>query len=108
MVTRLHRMAVDEDPRALLGVSPAADDDTIRRAYLEKIKAHPPDAEPEAFEKIRDAYELLRDPRRRAALVILAPDHQGRFTELLDGDRPRRHVGPGPWLDLIRKGSADG
>jgi hypothetical protein len=35
--------------------------DTIRRAYLRGVRAHPPERDPEGFRRIRDAYELLKD-----------------------------------------------
>ena len=49
---------------AVLGISINASEEEIRSAYLAKVKEHPPDRSPEEFERIRDAYETLRDPRR--------------------------------------------
>jgi len=53
------------DPIEVLGISRDATDEEIRAAYLLKVREHPPDRSPEQFEQIRDAYEVLRDPRRR-------------------------------------------
>jgi curved DNA-binding protein CbpA len=106
MVARRDFLPFDEDPRALLGVGPDASDEDIRQAYLRKVRAHPPERDPETFEKIRDAYELLRDPRRRAALILLAPDPEGPLTDLLGkAGRGPTFVGPQPWLDVIGEGT---
>jgi curved DNA-binding protein CbpA len=49
------------DPYAVLGLEPGCDDATIRRRYLELVRQHPPEREPERFSAIRTAYESLRD-----------------------------------------------
>ena len=92
------------DPWAILGVDQTATDEQIRQAYLHNVRLHPPDRDQQQFERIRDAYELLRDPRRRARQLILAVDPLPNLPDLLDGPAPRRkHVGPKPWLDACRR-----
>jgi curved DNA-binding protein CbpA len=49
------------DPYQILNLSPAADDDAIRRRYLELTRQYPPEHHPEKFAAIRAAYESLRD-----------------------------------------------
>ena len=49
------------DPYAVLGVPPDADDDAIRRRYLELVRQYSPEREPERFAAVRLAYEHLRD-----------------------------------------------
>lgn len=63
------------DPYAVLGVARAATPDAIKAAYFGRVRAHPPEREPEAFKQIRAAYERLRDPERRAEtdLLLLEP-----------------------------------
>lgn len=98
-------MSKNSDPRAVLGVSVTAGSEEIRAAYLEAVKRHPPDRDPEAFERIRDAYEALRDPRRRIQSILLAEEPHASFAEWLDAQKKmRRFVGPGPWFDALRKG----
>ena len=93
---------LNEDPREILGVLPNASDETIRGAYLRKVKENPPDREPAAFERIRDAYEVLRDPHRRALQMFLSVDPEAPLLSLLPESNPeRRFTGPHPWLVVL-------
>ena len=96
----------NEDPRKVLGVTPDAGDGEIRAAYLRMVKDHPPDRSPGMFEKVRDAYEALRDPRRRAQWMIRSVDPGAPLATLLDGlPTERRFAGPEPWLAVIEEKS---
>jgi len=53
------------DPYAVLGLPADADDETIRRRYLELVKQFSPENHPEKFALIRQAYESLRDLETR-------------------------------------------
>jgi len=53
------------DPYEVLGIDPRSDDAEIRRRYLELVRRHPPDREPERFAAVREAYDQLRDPVAR-------------------------------------------
>ncbi|BCX80750.1 molecular chaperone DnaJ [Methylomarinovum caldicuralii] len=53
------------DPYVVLQVGPEADDETIRRAYLDQVRRHPPERDPEIFRQIQWAYEQIRDERSR-------------------------------------------
>lgn len=97
-------IAAHEDPREILGVAPNDGDEDIRAAYLRKVKENPPDRSPAAFERIRDAYEILRDPRRRAFHMLLSADPEAPLVSLLPArTRERRFTGPGPWLAVLRE-----
>lgn len=61
-------------PYELLGIDPTADDKTIRRAYLELIKIYSPDREPERFKEIVNAYESVKDEKRRLAFYLFNKD----------------------------------
>ena len=96
----------NDDPRQLLGVSPEAGDEEIRAAYLRKVKEYPPDRAPREFERVRDAYETLRDPRRRT-LHLLSANPKQPLVSLLDGRvSERRFTGPEPWLAVLREPKA--
>lgn len=49
------------DPFAILGVDRRADEKTLRSAYVRLIRHFKPEQHPEAFRRIRDAYEFLRE-----------------------------------------------
>jgi hypothetical protein len=90
-------------PTEILGVAANASEDEIRRAYLEKVKQFPPDRSPEEFERIRDAWEKLRDPRSRAKAMLLAPDVNVPLVSLVDGHKQRRiFAGPQPWREVLK------
>jgi curved DNA-binding protein CbpA len=93
-----------DDPRKVLGISPQAGDEEIRAAYLRKVKEYPPDRAPREFEKVRDAYEALRDPRRRTRHLLLSADPEQPLVSLLQGrDSERRFMGPDAWQAVLRE-----
>ena len=63
----------DEARRALSLDPGEADAAAIKRAYRRAVAAHPPDTDPDAFRRIRDAYELLREPWARLDAMIAEP-----------------------------------
>jgi curved DNA-binding protein CbpA len=88
----------------ILGIPENASAEEIRGAYLRKVKEYPPDRSPEEFERIRDAYETLRDPRRRTREILLAADPFAPFASLFGSLEPeRRFTGPHPWLEVLKR-----
>ena len=61
------------DPYNVLNVPPAADDETIRAAYLAAIRESPPDRDSRRFEQIRTAYEKIATARKRMSFALFAP-----------------------------------
>jgi len=53
------------DPHQVLGLPPEADDEAIRRRYLELVRQFSPEHHPEKFAAVRAAYEQLRDQSTR-------------------------------------------
>ncbi len=93
-----------DNPRDVLGVELNAGDDEIRAAYLRKVAEHPPDRSPVEFERVRDAYEVLRDPRRRARHMLFSGEAEPKMVSLIEGrTAERRFTGPGPWLAVLRE-----
>ena len=90
---------LDEDPQNILGVAQDADAGEIRSAYLNKIKEFPPERCPQEFERVRDAYEILSDPRHRARVMLKSANPEASLVTLLDNQKQdRQFVGPDVWL----------
>ncbi len=98
---RHHETTEPGDPHEVLGLDRDASEAEIRAAYLRLIRQHPPDSDPEMFERVRDAHDLLRDPTRRVARLLQAGDPLQPLEELVGERRERLHVGPKPWLAAI-------
>lgn len=49
------------DPYTVLGLPADADDEAVRRRYLELARLHPPEQQPERFAAVRAAYEAVKD-----------------------------------------------
>lgn len=87
----------------VLGVPDNASDEDIRAAYLAKVKEFPPDRSPEQFEKIRDAYDALRDPRSRVRAMLFSNDFMKPLTTLVDGLHAKRiYAGPHVWREVLK------
>jgi curved DNA-binding protein CbpA len=96
-----------EDPREVLGIGPDANDEEIRAAYLRKLKQFPPDRSPRDFERVRDAYEMLRGPRQRARTMLLAANPGQPLVSLLEGQaHARRFTGSALWLAVLTEKKA--
>jgi curved DNA-binding protein CbpA len=92
------------NPFAVLGLEETADDEAVRAAYLAALRTSPPDRDPEGFRRIRAAYEALQDKERRLALRLFGPPPLDDLLDLLDAfPEERHHVGPGPWLNVLRE-----
>jgi curved DNA-binding protein CbpA len=53
------------NPYLVLRVTPDSTDAEIRRAYLDGVREFPPERDPERFQAIAQAYELIRDEPAR-------------------------------------------
>jgi len=93
-----------DEARAVLGVPADATAEQVRAAYLEKVRQHPPDRDPEQFERVRDAYGRLRDPRSRVQQVFECPDPRAPLANLLGNKRaPRRFAGTAAWMAVLKE-----
>ena len=95
---------LDDSPQNILGIAQDAKAEEIRAAYLAKIKEFPPEKYPAEFERIRDAYTILNDPRQRSRMMLVSADPEASVVTLLDNhSQSRQFVGPEAWLDAMRK-----
>jgi curved DNA-binding protein CbpA len=70
------------DPYAVLGLPDDADDETIRRRYLELVRQFTPEQHPERFAAVRSAYEALKDLDTRLRHRLFG-DRQGESIEAI-------------------------
>ena len=62
------------NPFIILDVAETADDDTIKKAYLQQVREHPPERDPERFQTIRAAYETIKTRRDRLRYRLFQHD----------------------------------
>lgn len=58
------------NPYFILGVPLDADDERIRRAYLDSIKLAPPDLDPTQFQAVSAAYEQIKNEASRHQHIL--------------------------------------
>lgn len=49
----------------VLGVSETASEEEIKDAFFELVREHPPEQDPDAYQQLREAYDVLSDPIAR-------------------------------------------
>lgn len=79
-------------PFAVLGVAASAGDAEIKKAYLAQVRLHPPDRDPEAFQRVRAAYEAVRGQKERLRHELFhvgMPDPQALARHLIQGKGAR-------------------
>lgn len=100
-----------DDPHKVLGVSPDASQDEIKRAYRQMAKKYHPDLHPndpdanKRMNEINEAYDMLTNPEKYAAKKAQQQNRtrqQGGYSRQQDGQRTRQqgynpYQGPGGW-----------
>jgi curved DNA-binding protein CbpA len=72
------------NPYEVLGLAADATDDTIRRRYLELVRQHSPERDPEKFAQIRAAYEHLRDGKIRLHHRLFEAGEKEHISQLIE------------------------
>lgn len=91
------------DPYSVLGVAPEADDEAVRRRYLELVREFPPERHPERFAAVRAAYERLKDLDARVRHRLFEAGKRDGIEELIEDvacRTPRRRYGLQALLNL--------
>lgn len=84
------------DPYTVLGVPPDADDEAIRRRYLELTREFTPEHHPERFAAVRGAYERVKDLDRRAQYRLFEAGKDDTIEAIIEEAAcrtPRRRAG---------------
>lgn len=67
----------------ILGLDTHASDTEIRSRYLDLVKQHPPEKEPETFKMITIAYEAVKDMRNRVKTRLFGTSHAASCEDIL-------------------------
>lgn len=82
------------NPFTVLGVAETADDDAIKKAYLRQVREHPPERDPERFQAIRAAFDVIKTRPDRLRYRLFGqetPDVAGLVASALQPG-PRRRL----------------
>jgi curved DNA-binding protein CbpA len=93
------------DPYSTLGIADDADDESIRRRYLELVRQFPPEQHPERFAAVRAAYERLKDINARVRHRLFEQGKRDGIEELIEEiscRMPRRRYGLQSLLSMQR------
>ena len=55
-----------QTPYEILEVAEDASDESIKKAYLKKVKEYPPEHNVEAFQRFRNAFEQIQNEKQRS------------------------------------------
>jgi DnaJ-class molecular chaperone len=94
-------------PYLVLDVPETATDDDVRRAYLLKIREFPPERAPDEFQRVCDAYALIKTELDRARLRLFGMPRTNsglHLAEVVPKERKsdkRFNVGVNAWIEAI-------
>jgi curved DNA-binding protein CbpA len=92
------------DPYKVLELPQNADEETIRRRYLELVKRFPPERDPKKFAEVRAAYEALRDRDERLRKQLFEGDREAHLDTVVEEiacRATRRRVSLGRLLSIL-------
>jgi len=94
-----------EWPYLTLDISENATDEQIRQAYLQKVRAFPPEKNGERFAAIQQAYALVngREARSELKLFGLPCGDENSIADLFpESDEERKIIPMQIWLDELK------
>src|SRR5262245_48130143 len=89
------------DPYEVLGIAADADDEAIRRRYLELVRQYTPEHHPERFAAIRAAYESLRDLDTRLRFRLFEAGRKETVNHVVEELTRRAGRRRAPWKSLL-------
>ena len=95
-----------DDPHVVLGLPADADDEMIRRRYLELVRQFGPEHHPKKFAAIRMAYERLRDCNARVRYRLWEAGRKDTIESIVEEiacRSPRRRVSLKTLLGIVTK-----
>ena len=96
-------------PYDILGVAEDSTDAVIRMAYLRLVHENSPEENPEKFQRISEAYNMIKDEESRARIELFGLPVKDisdcAVTDLLPEGSPKfSRPGIEAWRKIIRKG----
>lgn len=92
------------DPYTVLGVQQDADDDAIRKRYLDLTREFTPEHHPERFAEIRAAYERVKDLDSRVRYRLFDDGKEDTIEAIIEEAAcrtPRRRTGLRALLNVV-------
>jgi len=77
------------DPCDVLGLTPDAEPADVRARYLQLVRQHSPERDPDKFAEIQAAYERMRDPEVRLTELIFESSHHDSLDDVIGVVRAR-------------------
>jgi len=84
-MNRSSKKAKAANPYMVLEVDRKASLAEIKRAYFKRVREYPPEEHPQQFKKIRNAYEQLKSPEKRAEVDFFLLQPPPELTGLSKG-----------------------
>jgi curved DNA-binding protein CbpA len=87
------------NPYVVLEIPTSADDQTIRRAYLNAVKDSPPESDSKRFQEVSQAYEKIKDETSRYRFILFNQDCPGKspLDTLVQYAARKRKIDPLPF-----------
>ncbi len=94
-------------PYEILELDQDADDNTIRKAYLEKIHIHTPENEPEYFQELTESYNMIKNEVERSKFKVFGvfkdnPDVSMKSL-VSNYQKERTRIGVENWISLLEQ-----
>ncbi len=76
------------NPFDVLGIDETASSDEIKKAYFRMVRQFSPEKHAEQFKRIREAYDLLKDPTLRLEAEVFRPINPPSLSVSEDAELP--------------------
>ena len=77
------------NPYTVLNVNADDGDAEIRRRYLEAVRRCPPDRCPDAFQRIHEAYNRIKDEESRLTFLLFEPAQGETIDGLIEEEKEK-------------------
>lgn len=90
------------DPYRILNIdTKRVSDEKVHQAYLEAVRRYPPDKNPAGFQRVRDAYEMIKTQEDRTRIDLFGIETKQSLSEILPEGSTRIRAGIELWISMI-------